>query len=417
MQFCTGCGASLAAPSPLLGAPSIAVGTVPEAPSGSIPMAPLPQPSKRADMRLAVIASASGLFSIFGFVAGLAGLLPSGICTLIVLAGVSIGLRVLWSYAARAASSSSRARMLQMVSNVGLVISALSILVGLPRITRAAGMQTFLVDVLAELWTMAILTVVASHVRTFNWRVFTGAVLTGFLAITSLARFVGVPVVQRLGLQSGFAVALWVPFTEELFKLIPVLVVLLVALRHAHVRPSAMDLTLLGAWTGAGFAIYENAILGRGHFSLTAAPLVSLIMPSQGAGHAFGWPIVQTGHLCHTALISLSVAVAFLYYQRTRRLKWLVPLVAIFVVLLEHCSQNGMVVNGLNGAVAKLTMALTLGGWLSSLLLIAGIGFVLMLEWRILGGSFQPAHLAKLSPAEAFRRSTLLARAQTDGAA
>lgn len=402
--------------SPALATPSSAFSTTSAGPSVGLPVVPRPQPSKHSDVRLAVIASASALFSVLGFVAGLTGLLPSGICTLIVLIGVSIGLRVLWSYAARSASTSSRARMLQMVSNVGLVISALSIMVGLPRITRAAGMQTFLVDLLAELWTMAILTVVASHVRTFNWRVFSGAGLTGFLAITSLARFVGVPLVQRLGLQSGFAVALWVPFTEELFKMIPVLVVLMVALRHAHVRPSAMDLTLLGAWTGAGFATYENAILGRGHFSLTAAPLVSLIMPSQVVGRAFGWPIVQTGHLCHTALISLSVALAFLYYQKTRRLKWLVPLVAIFIVLLEHCSQNGIAVNGLNGTVAKLTILLTLGGWLSSVLLIAGIGFSVMLEWRILGGSFQPAGLAKLSPAEAFRRSTLLARAQTGAA-
>jgi RsiW-degrading membrane proteinase PrsW (M82 family) len=394
--------------SPALATPSSAFSTTSAGPSVGLPVVPRPQPSKHSDVRLAVIASASALFSVLGFVAGLTGLLPSGICTLIVLIGVSIGLRVLWSYAARSASTSSRARMLQMVSNVGLVISALSIMVGLPRITRAAGMQTFLVDLLAEFWTMAILTVVASHVRTFNWRVFSGAGLTGFLAITSLARFVGVPLVQRLGLQSGFAVALWVPFTEELFKMIPVLVVLMVALRHAHVRPSAMDLTLLGAWTGAGFATYENAILGRGHFSL--------IMPSQVVGRAFGWPIVQTGHLCHTALISLSVALAFLYYQKTRRLKWLVPLVAIFIVLLEHCSQNGIAVNGLNGTVAKLTILLTLGGWLSSVLLIAGIGFSVMLEWRILGGSFQPAGLAKLSPAEAFRRSTLLARAQTGAA-
>jgi RsiW-degrading membrane proteinase PrsW (M82 family) len=388
-----------------------------EGQSGNLPVAPVAQPSKRADRRLAAVACVSGLFSAFGFVAGFTELLPSGISTLIVLAGVSVGLRVMWSYAARSASTSGRARIMQMVSNVGLVISSLSIMVGLPRITRAAGVETFVVDVLAQLWTMAILTAVASHVRTLNWRVFTGAALTGFLAITSLARFVGVPVVESLGMQSGFATALWVPLTEELFKLIPVLVVLAVALRHSHVRPSAMDLTLLGAWTGAGFAMYENAILGRGHFSLTTAPLVSFILPSQGAGRAFGWPMVQTGHLCHTALISLGVALAFFYYRRDRRIKWTLPLVAILVVLLEHCSQNAMVVNSLNEAIAKIAIMLTLGGWLSSVLLIAGVGFALLLEWRILGGSFQPAALAKLTPAEAFRRSTLLARAQTRGAA
>jgi RsiW-degrading membrane proteinase PrsW (M82 family) len=382
----------------------------------SSPVAPLAQPSSSADIRLIVIACASGLVSVGGFIAGLADLLPSGISTVIVLIGVSIGLRVLWSYAARSASSSSRARTLQVISNVGLAISVVSIVIGLPRITRGAGIGTFLVDGIAELWTIAILTVVASQVRTLNWRIFVGAGLTGFLALTGLARLVGVPLIEDLGQSSVFAVALWVPFTEELFKLIPVVIVLIAALRHSHVRPSAMDLTLLGACTGAGFALYENATLSRGHFSFTAAPLISLFFPSNGAGRAFGWSLMQTGHLCHTALIALGLAVALLYCRRTKRLKWIIPSVAIAVVLLEHCTQNAMVTGGLNEVIAKMAMVFTLGGWLSSLLLIAGVGFVFMMEWRILGGSFRVNDLRRLSAAEAFRRSTLLARAQTGGA-
>jgi RsiW-degrading membrane proteinase PrsW (M82 family) len=415
MLFCTGCGASLAALSPAA-APSRAVSAIPQAQSTSIPVGPLSQPSSSADIRLIVIACASGLVSIGGFIAGLTDLLPSGISTVIVLIGVSIGLRVLWSYAARSASSSSRARTIQIISNVGLAISVLSILIGLPRITRGAGIGTFLVDGIAELWTIAILTVVASQVRTLNWRIFVGAGLTGFLAITGLARLVGVPLIENLGQSSAFAVAMWVPFTEELFKLIPVMIVLIAALRHSHVRPSAMDLTLLGACTGCGFALYENATLSRGHFSFTAAPLISFVFPSNGAGRAFGWSLMQTGHLCHTALIALGLALALLYYRKTKRLKWIVPSIAIAVVLLEHCSQNAIVVGGLNEVIAKIVLVLTLGGWLSSLLLIAGVGFVFMMEWRILGGSFRVNELRGLSASEAFRRSTLLARAQTGGA-
>jgi RsiW-degrading membrane proteinase PrsW (M82 family) len=418
MRFCTGCGASLAAPVSRPAAAQPAIHATPAVTAlAREPGTPATQPSNRANLRLTLIASASGLVSVVGFLAGLTNLLPSGISSIIVLVGVTVGLRVLWIYAARSASSSSRARTMQIVSNVGLGISALSIIVGLPRITRAAGVQTFLVDTFAQLWTMAILTLVASHTRTFNWRVLVSAGLTGFLAIISLARLVGVPVIESLGHTSLLAVALWVPLTEELFKLIPVLIVLFVALRHAHARPSAMDLTLLGAWTGAGFALCENASLGRGSFSLTGAPLVSLILPSVGSGRAFGWPLVQTGHLCHTALIALSLALALLYYRKNKRLRWAVPLIAIGVTLLEHGSQNGMAVGSLNETVGKIAMILTLGGWLSPLLLIAGVGFVILLERRILGGAFRPAELANLSPAEALRRSTLLARAQTGGVA
>lgn len=415
MLFCTGCGTSLASVLPNK-APSRAASAISQAESQSIPIAPLAQPSSSADIRLIVIACASGLVSVGGFIAGLADLLPPGISTVIVLIGVSIGLRVLWSYAARSASSSSRARTMQVISNVGLAISVLSIIIGLPRITRGGGFETFLVDGIAELWTIAILLVVASQVRTLNWRIFVGAGLTGFLALTGLARLVGVPVIENLGQSNVFAVAMWIPFTEELFKLIPVVIVLVAALRHSHVRPSAMDLTLLGACTGAGFALYENATLARGHFSFTAAPLVSLVFPSNGAGRAFGWSLIQTGHLCHTALIALGLALALLYYRKTKRLKWIVPSIAIGVVLLEHCSQNAMVAGGLNEVIAEMAMVFTLGGWLSSLLLIAGVGFVFMMEWRIVGGSFRVSELQRLSAAEAFRRSTLLARAQTGGA-
>ena len=371
---------------------------------------------KGADLRLAAIAGISVLISLAAFAAGLTRNLPAGVSTIVVLVGVSIGLRVAWSYAATSASSASRAATTLMISNVGLAISAVALLATLPRLTQAAGVRTFLIDLLAQLWTIAVLTVVAGPVRTLGWRAFAGVALTGFLAITGLARFVGRPLIENLGASNLFAVAVWVPVTEEVVKLIPVAVVLALALRRTDARPSALDVMLVGAWTGAGFAVYENAALGRGSFSLWTNPALSLLVPSAGKGTAFWWSVVQTGHLVHTALIALAVAFAVLYGRRIRR-AWIAAAVAIGAVLLEHCSQNAMAAGDLNDVVAKAALVLSLGGWLSSTLLVAGVAYVMAFEWRIVGGVFRPATWFRLQPAEALRRSALLARAQIGGAA
>lgn len=436
--FCTACGArtGLTAAPPIASgknlptaaspgaASAMLVSVAPTVPATSAPPRPAPPPTEspvasppRGDLRLKLIAGASVLVSVAGCVAGLLGAIPSGVSTIIVMIAVSIGLRVAWAYAAKSASSSGRARTMRIVSNVGLAISGVTLVVSLPRITQTAGMGTFAEDAAAQLWTMALLMAIALPVRTLGWRVYTGTALTGFLGMTGLARFLGRPVIESLGTSNVFAVAVWVPMTEELVKLIPVGIVLWIALRRFQARPSALDVMLLGAWTGAGFAAYESATLGRGHFSFLAPPLVSFAFPGEGSGRAFGWPLVQTGHLGHTALIALSLALALFYSRRTKRLTLIFPLVACGAVLLEHCSQNAIVANGLNEVVAKIAIILSLGGYLSALLLLAEIAFVLHLEWRIVGGGLTPAAWLRLRPEEGTRRSVLLARAQTGGAA
>lgn len=372
--------------------------------------------TKSADLRLATVAGTSVLISIVSYALGQVGLVPSGVSTVIVLVGISIGLRVAWSYAAKSASSASREKTMLLISNVGLGISGLSVLASLPRITQGAGIQTFLIDVLAQFWTLAILTVAAGPVRTLGWRAFAGAALAGFLAITGLARFVGVPVLASLGTSNVLGTAIWVPITEELFKMIPVAIVLRLALRRSDSRPSALDVMLLGATTGAGFALYENAALARGTFSLFTNPIVSLFFPSSGRGEAFYWPLALTGHLVHTALISLAVAF-YVFYGRTLRRGWAVPLVAIASVLFEHCSQNAIVAGGVDEVVAKITLVLTLGGYLTMVLLIAGVAYVMWFEWRIARSTFDIKTWLTPAAAEVSRRSTLLARAQTDRAA
>lgn len=367
------------------------------------------------DRTLAIIAGGSVALSVAAMLARVAGVLPDGLATIIAIVGAGIALKVALSYAARSASSVARARTMTLVSTVALAISGLAVLASLPRITKTAGMHAFTVDLAAQLWTLALLMFVAGPVRTIGWRAFVGAGLTGLLGITALARLVGTPLVAKLGTSSILATAVWVPITEEALKFLPAALVLRMAMRRTAARPSVLDLTLIGAWTGAGFSLFENATAGRSFFSLGANPLLSLLFPSEGKGTASGWTVAQMGHMGHTALIVLAVSFALMYRRQLSR-AWIAPVAAIAAVLVEHCSQNAMITGHLNEVVTKISIVLTLGGRLTSLMLIGGAAYVIALEWRVVGGAVAPKAWFPLPPAEASRRSSLLARAQAAGA-
>jgi RsiW-degrading membrane proteinase PrsW (M82 family) len=404
---------------------------------------PMTQSStSKSDLRMAMIAGAGVTLSIAALLARMAGILAGGPATLIVLIGAAVGITVAFSYAANAASAPSRARVMGLVSTVGLAISGVTILAALPHLTKSAGIGTFGVDLLAQLWALTVLAVAAGSVRTLGWRTFVGAGTTGFLAVSALAVALGSPVVTAFapsgiaaaGRSSLFAVAAWVPLTEELCKQIPAAFVIIVALRRSAVRPSALDLMLLGAWTGAGFALYEDAIYGRGFFQLFAVPPFTLLFPAEYTGRSLaaagygirmtnsGMSMLHGGHLVLSALIGLGIGLSLLYKKRFRRPGFLL-LAAALTSLLEHALAGAFAVSGMNPpGYTELLLTLTLGGYLSSLLLIVGIGYVLHIERRAIGAVashpqdwlrlLRPDAWFQLSPAEAQRRAVLLARAQ-----
>jgi RsiW-degrading membrane proteinase PrsW (M82 family) len=269
------------------------------------------------------------------------------------------------------------------MSNVGLGVALLSALAALPRLSKAGGMGLITVDLFAQLWTLGLLFLAAGPARTLGWRALLGAFLLGFLGLMGIARFLGRPVIEALGAHNVFAAAVWVPITEEICKLLPLVFVLFFALRRSDARPSLLDVVLVTGCAAAGFAVSENASYGRGLFSLSAAPVVSWVFPQANKGAALGWSMVQTGHLLHSALIALGIGFVVLYRGRVAR-AWIIPLVAIGAVLLEHCSQNALVVGGLNRYVGEFCMLITLGGRLCALLLVLGVGYAMRIEWRAL---------------------------------
>jgi RsiW-degrading membrane proteinase PrsW (M82 family) len=368
-------------------------------------------PVRRSTRWPGVYAGAGAVLAAAALAAWVADQLSAGVAATIVLTGAAIGLRGVYAYTVRSATSPSATGTTSLVSTIGLAVSVLTVIGTVPHITKTAGLGTFTTDLMAQLWTLAILTAVAAPVRTLGWRPLAGASLTGFLASTGMARLVARPVVVALGQSSLMATAVWVPLTEELFKALPLIFVAVTALRRTSARPSALDLMLLGAWTGAGFALYENAVLGRGGFDLAAAPVLSLVFPSETAGRAVGWTVVQTGHLVHTALIGLGLGVALFYRTRVPR-AWIAAAVAVGAALLEHMGQNALALGHVNATVGQIMLGLTLGGRLSSILLLGGVAGVVAVEWRSIGGAMRPELWAILPLAEARRRASRLAKAQ-----
>ncbi len=371
-------------------------------------------PGEERQFKLAITAGLTMLLSAGVFIASQMGVLPAGAATLIVLVAMGLVLKLAWSVSCRSADSVQRAQLARMMSNVGLAIAMLSALAALPRLTKAGGVGPLSVDLAAQLWTLGILFGAAGPARTLGWRALLGAFLLGFMGLVGLARIVGRPVIESLGANNLFAVAVWVPVTEEMVKLLPVAFMLFFALRRSNSRPSLLDVVLLAGCAAGGFALAENAMYGRGVFSLSAAPMLSWLVPATNKGTVYGWTVVQSGHLLHSALIALALGFALLYRRRVKH-AWTAPAAAVAAVLLEHCSQNAMIAGRLNRQASELFMILTLGGRLCTLLFAVGLAYVMTVEWRAFRPLPPTSKWLRLSAQEANARGRRLALIQVQG--
>jgi RsiW-degrading membrane proteinase PrsW (M82 family) len=365
------------------------------------------------DRRLTVVAGTGIAISVVAGAARLLHLLPAGGAAAIVLVGVAVGLRVALIYVSRSASSEARTRVVTIASTVGLALSAVAVLALLPHLTKNGGLSKFSADTFGQLWALAVLTIVAGPARTIGWRGLVGAGLAGFLVVTALARVVGRPIVNHFGGTSLPAVAGFVPLTEELFKQLPVALVVLIAIRRTRARPSALDLVLLGAWSGAGFALSEDASYGRGGAEFSSFTPLSWLVPSGTHATVFGSGYYSAGHLIHSALIALGIGVAVLYRDRLR-FAWAWLVVAVAVSLGEHALANAISSGGLTHSQADPYLALTVRGHLSLVLLLGGSLFLAMREARTTGDRRPSIGWLRLEPDDAARRAGLLAAAQQD---
>ena len=338
---------------------------------------PVPIDTAKADRKLLIGGAASIALILISLVLRMTGVLPSTIATVAILIIASLGVSIFVRYAAKSASSGHRARVTRGVSLVGLGVSLLTVFSALPVLLRGGGLNLFSADILAHMWTVLILVLVVGNARTIGWQTLFGMSVTAFLGITALAYAVGRPVSSALGTDSTLLSVIYVPVTEELLKALPAAILLLFAVRNKVRRPSAVEMALLGACLGGGFALYENTQFQRGGFDWGAMPLVSLINPTASSNSGVGLTYVVGGHMIFTALLVFGLAIGVLY-RRTFQWAKLAILVALLVTVTEHATQNysSVILAGEgNSAIFNLLRVLTLWGWLSSLLLIGGIAW------------------------------------------
>jgi RsiW-degrading membrane proteinase PrsW (M82 family) len=250
-------------------------------------------------------------------------------------------------------------------------------------------------------------------VRTVGWRELLGVGLAGFLVVPVLARMVGVPVYSALGSSSLFAVAVWAPFTEEFLKAIPVLIFLLVAVRNLNSRPSAVDISLLGAWAGSAFALFENAQNGIDQVNWGVALPFTAIFPTISTSQALGFTVFAAGHTIWSAFVGAGLGFGVLYFRRFR-FAWIAIPVTFLLAFIEHFQFNASTIQGAGGAavLVKLLSQLSFGGLLSAIILVLGLGVLVWFERRGLHGRSKYVEGILLNPTVVAVRRHLFATAQ-----
>lgn len=324
---------------------------------------------------------AAGSLAIAGAVAAAlarrAGLVAPGWTIAVILAAGSIALGVLVRFVGRRATVDERARVAARIAAVGLGLSALSVAGALPVLTRAGGWSTFAADVGGHALGLLALFVLAACGRTMGWRVLLGMGFLGFLALPALARTVGEPVLQRLGASAPLGHSLWIPATENLLELLPVLVVALLAARRPQ-RPAALDMMLLGTCVGIGFALSENAAYGRGGPHWSVAPPLSWLFPSVHGGPALGTWWFGGGHLIAGAAMGIGVGISVLYRRRYRWAVLAAPV--LYVVTVAEHAMNNLLASRNDAPFVTVLQVVTLGGTLSAFLLLGAAGWLAQVE-------------------------------------
>jgi RsiW-degrading membrane proteinase PrsW (M82 family) len=228
---------------------------------------------------------------------------------------------------------------------------------------------------------------------TFNRTVSLGWVLMFFIYGSTAVAFVILvlswPVNAVFGTDSLFAGAVVIPILEEALKVAPLVVFLLLKRWRFRWTAGALDLMVLGAAVGAGFAFFEDTLLGFASGGFGRIGAAEYIMRSHEAtphlGPLYLFPSMDIatadtafiGHAAATALVGLALGLARMLGLRLRRGGWVLPAVVLLWVIMDHVMFNWVVHEGGRPGLAKFYYTLNAGGMLTSIVLyLALIGTV-----------------------------------------
>jgi RsiW-degrading membrane proteinase PrsW (M82 family) len=330
-------------------------------------------------------------------------------------------------------------RVVPLLSSLGLAASLVTLAIAAPKLVDEGGGAAMVAGNIVQYgWTIALLLLLFVRTRTIGFRALAGAALGGFFGVSSLAVLIGKPFVDRLGPESVFVMTVFAPVTEELLKLMPVALFLLLATRSRQFRPSIGDAVLFGTTVACGMSMYENILYARGTDGGWLANLP--FSPALPFLHMQGSMLVG-GHVVYTALTSLGLAITIIYGRRVRLARYALP-VTLAIAIFEHMTVDRLVLIGSDepGLFARFSLLITLYGYLSTVLLLVGVAAVASVESRVLqrGGTTLPAslemrdmiagwrkssrwasvvQLQKRLRYESLRRASILAAAQTEQSA
>lgn len=273
-------------------------------------------------------------------------------------------------------AASTRRSYSNLLLTGGLILAVVVFLWQLPWFSRGGG-EAFLINIWYHGYVFVWLLLVTALGRTLPLRILAAAFFFGLFLSVAVALAIGVPLGDALGTSNRLFDSVLIPLLEEVIKGLPVLAYFWILTRRGTWQPSMTDGLMLGFLVGAGFAIYEDALVDRSFGSDFGIADLAFIFPTVddhrliGEGRSFGFY-----HAQWSALVGLAIGAAFFFRGRFR-LAWLFPIVALAVVWLDHGRVNyvagelGIAVR--SSPTSDVLGSLTLGGRLPVYLLVAGI--------------------------------------------
>ena len=225
-----------------------------------------------------------------------------------------------------------------------------------------------------ELQFVLFVLLLSTATRTISLRYAITMFATGVSIATGLTLLVGNLLDASGYNMSGVGIrAVTLPVVEELAKLLPALVAVVIIRRRTRVLPNPSDLLVLTAMCGAGFSIVEKSYWEGVVFNFTYGPQLAgmYLFPDALGISVDGSRLGFIGHAPATALVGLGLGLGLQLQRRAfaRTWWWALPIVALAWVTLEHALLNLYYANG--STVLRWLGGGMLTPWLFTLALVA----------------------------------------------
>lgn len=222
-----------------------------------------------------------------------------------------------------------------------------------------------------HLWVTAWLLLATIASRTTSWREAVRFWVVGLFPVVLVVFLVTESTEAIIGLR-GFQTGFVVPLVEEVLKVVPLVLWVVVSMRR-RVTPSISDLMVLGYAVGAGFAFHEDALWSRLAADGFGGAPWGLLFPT--FLHESRFVVTHSGW---TMLAGIGVGIWAVH--RSHSWAWVLGTAFVALAVVDHAYANA------RGAMTAVLSILTFDGRLAGWLLLVGVPAViahdiLILRW------------------------------------